>query len=116
MRFYVFLVPLLLLGAVDAGVRVVNAGDASFVTPIGRSFPVGTGLGFSWLGGGLRVSHTGTVLRAVCSTAFGAHAFKLSFYQTSQGNFPFEGIAWVPATGLNESVVVAVGAGKVAVM
>ena len=110
------LLSLAVAAVVADAVSVVSAGDAAFVTPIGRSFPVGAGLGFSWLGGGLRVSHTGTVLRAICSTAYGAKAFKVAFYATSQGNFPFEGVAWVPATGANESVVVASGAGKVAVM
>lgn len=104
----------LLTPRVDAATSV-NAADTRFVTPVGRSFVVGTGLGFSWLGGGLKVQHTGTVLRATCSTAYGARTFKLSFYQSSQGNVPWEGVSWVPATGQNESIVVSVGSGEVGV-
>ena len=77
---------------------------------------MGTQLGLSWLGGGLEVSHTGSVLRATFQ-AHPAAAYKISVYQSDEGNLPFEGIAWIPATNLNESVVVgAAGGGTVRIL
>ena len=92
----------------------INADDARFVTPLGRtqSLP-GGGLALSWLGGGLRVAHTGTVLRATCAStsAFGSTGnFKLALYEDEEGQSVYQGASWVPATGANESVVVGVGA------
>lgn len=96
-----------------SGAATIAADDARFVTPLGRTQPLpGGGLALSWLGGGLRVAHTGTVLRATASSAsaFGATSnFKLALYE-DEGQSVWQGASWVPATGLNESVVVGVGA------
>lgn len=95
----------------------IGASDARYVTPVGRTFPVGSSaLGLSWLGGGFRVAHSGSVLRATCTTtsAFGASAsFKLGLYEASEGNMPWQGVVWCPASGLNETVTIGVGAGGV---
>ena len=95
-----------------ATLTTIDAGDARFVTPLGRTFAVGAGLGLSWLGGGFRVTHTGKVLRATVTTG-ASNAFKLSFSQSAEGYMPFQGISWVPASGMNESIVIASGAGTV---
>lgn len=93
--------------------QVISAADPSYVRQLGRSFPYNGGLGFSWLGGGLHVSHTGTVLRAT-ALAHPSKEFKVAAYESTQGNNPFQGIAIIPATSSNETFVVAAGgAGEV---
>lgn len=53
------------------------------VQQLGRVFPVSdTAVGLSWLGGGLRVAHTGRVLRATFAPA--RSSYKVAFYQVSQ--------------------------------
>ena len=107
---------LAVLAAVGAmAEQTVPAGDASLVARLGRVFEDGIdGLGLSWLGGGVRVSHTGSTLRATFGVA--AAPFRVGFYQSDEGYMPFEGVAWVPASGLNETVVVGAGAGVIDVV
>ena len=105
----------ILATASTASATVISAGDAAFVRPLGRAFPVGSGLGLSWLGGGLHVSHTGSVLRVTVQ----AHSrpFKFAMYESTQGNDPWQGVALVPASGANETFVASAGgAGEVKVV
>ena len=77
-------IALLAVLAPSAALQTIAATDPAFVTPVGRTFPVGSALGLSWLGGGFRVAHTGTVLRATCATTspLGATgSFKLAIYE-----------------------------------
>ena len=91
--------------------QTVLATDAAHVTPLGRPFPAPAGLGFSWLGAGVRVAHTGGTLRATFGVA--GRAFKVAFFQSNSGAQHFEGASWVAATGAQESVVVGSGGGTV---
>ena len=110
------LAALLLLLSSVRGAQVINAADPAFVTPLGRAFPSQGGLGFSWLGGGLHVSHTGSVLRATV-LAHPSHPFKFSTYESTQGNDPWQGVAIIPATSQNETFVASAGgAGAVKVV
>jgi hypothetical protein len=91
-----------------AGEQTVPAGDTTLVARLGRVTSVGTSaVGLSWLGGGVRVNHTGAVLRATFAVA--PSPFHIAYYQSNEGYMPFEGIAWVPASNENETVVVASG-------
>lgn len=95
-----------------AGEQTVPAGDTSLVATLGRVTVLGDStLDLSWLGGGVRVVHTGTTLRATFAAV--SSPFHVGFYQSNEGYMPFEGIAWVPGSGLNETVVVGAGAGTV---
>jgi hypothetical protein len=91
----------------------VLATDAAYVTVLGRPYApaAGGGLGCSWLSCGVRVSHTGTALRAT----FGASgaAAKVAVAQADEGYMPWQGVALVPASGGNETVALAHGAGLV---
>ena len=96
--------------------QIINAADPKFVTPLGRAFPISGGLGFSWLGCGLHVSHTGTVLRATV-LAHPSRPFKFATYEATQGNMPFQGILIIPASSMNETFVASAGgAGEVKVL
>lgn len=111
-------IALLAVLAPSAAIQTIAATDPAFVTPVGRTFPVGSALGLSWLGGGFRVAHTGNVLRATCATTspLGATgSFKLAIYESNEGNLPWQGVVWCPATGLNETVTIGVGSGAVVV-
>ena len=106
---------LLLLPAVRCA-QLISAADSSFVRPLGRSFPSQGGLGFSWLGGGLHVAHTGRVLRAT-ALAHPHAPFKFATYESTQGNDPWQGVVLIPATAANESFVASAGgAGEVKIV
>jgi hypothetical protein len=99
--------------AAARGAQVISAADPAFVRPLGRAFPSAGGLGFSWLGGGLHVSHTGSVLRATV-LAHPSRPLKFATYESTQGNDPWQGVVIIPATALNESFVASAGgAGEV---
>lgn len=106
--------PLLLLLSRTHSAQIISAADPTYVRPLGRAIvPFNGGVGLSWLGGGVHVSHTGTVLRATALAHPGSE-FKVASYESTQGNDPFQGIAIVPGTSANESFVVAAGgAGEV---
>jgi hypothetical protein len=74
---------------------------------LGRTFTNAEGLGVSWLGSGARVSHTGKTLRVMFAAS--KSAFKVAFYQSNEGYYPFQGVAWVPGSGLNETIVIGAG-------
>jgi hypothetical protein len=96
--------------------QVINAADPAFVRPLGRAYPTSGGLGFSWLGCGLHVSHTGTVLRATV-LAHPTRSFKFATYETNEGNDPWQGVMIIPASIMNESFVAAAGgAGEVKIL
>ena len=95
--------------------QTVSATDAAHVSPLGRPYAApGGGLGLSWLGAGVRVAHTGGVLRATFGVA--GRSFKVAFFQSNSGAQHFEGNSWVPASGANESVAIASGGGTVDVV
>lgn len=109
-----FLLSVLLLSSVQAslgavgGLTTISALDTTYVTPVGRTYTASGGLAFSYLGGGLRVSHTGKTLRA---TLLGLQkGYKMAYYQTNEGYTPFQGIAWVPGTGVNETITIGASA------
>ena len=106
----------LLAGCVSAA--SISAADPAYVEPLGRAIPGADGsLTLSWLGGGLAVAHTGTVLRATFNTTSsgGSPNIRLALYRDGiqGGNDPWQGVALVPQTGGAESVVVGLGAGAV---
>ena len=95
----------------------VLATDARFVTALGRPYAPaggGAGLGCSWLGCGVRVSHTGRALRATYAAT--ASFFKVAAAQSDEGYMPWQGQLLVPASDNNETVAVAHGAGVVDIM
>jgi hypothetical protein len=97
--------------ALAAADQTVLATDASHVSLLGRPFAAPNGVGLSWLGAGVRVAHTGSVLRANFGVA--ERSFKVAFFQSNSGVQHWEGVSWVPATGAPESVAVASGGGTV---
>jgi len=105
-----------LLAAPARAAQTVSATDAAFVTRVGRPYPPssGGGLGLSWLGGGVRVQHTGRVLRATFAPVLAG--FKLRCAQSNDGFFPFQSVAWVAGSNVSETVAVASGAGVVEVV
>ena len=94
--------------------QTVLAGDPAFVTPVGRPYftaagaPAGS-VGLSWLGGGVRVSHSGSVLRATFAPSVAG--FKVRVTQSVQGYFPEQGVVWVVGSNESETVPVASGNG-----
>ena len=107
---------LLLTAAAVRGAQVISAFDPHFVRPLGRVFPSAGGLGLSWLGGGLHVSHTGSVLRATV-LAHPSRPFKFATYESTQGNDPWQGVVIIPASTANESFVASAGgAGEVKIV
>jgi hypothetical protein len=110
------LLALLTTAAAVHGAQVISAADPAFVRPLGRAFPSQGGLGLSWLGGGLHVSHSGTVLRATV-LAHPSRPFKFATYESTQGNDPWQGVVIIPATAANETFVASAGgAGEVKVV
>ena len=91
--------------------QTVFAADSAHVTPVGRPYPgdLSSSLGMSWLGGGVRVSHTGTVLRATFAAT--TTGFKIRVTQAVQGYFPVQGVLWIPGSNVSETVPVASGNG-----
>jgi len=59
------------------------------------------------LGGGLKVSHNGTVLRATSRAH--SRGFKWVTYESTQGNDPWQGVAIIPGSALNESFTASAG-------
>jgi hypothetical protein len=107
---------LLALAASSAarGAAVIAAGDTTYGTPLGRTTtnPASRALALSWLGGGLEVSHTGTTLRATFAPA--PRNVRVGLYAGAEhGEVPWEGVALVPASGANETVVIGQYAGLV---
>lgn len=99
-----------LVGA--SGATTVNANETAFVTLLGRTYPAGAGgVGLSWLGAGVRVSHTGKTLRAT----FGAtpSSFKVAFTHSVTGYMPWQGVSLVAGSGVSETVVVGNGQGTI---
>lgn len=90
--------------AVGAGPTTINANDP-LIVPLGRTYPSGaSGIGLSWLGGGASVTHTGKVLRATFAAT--TSSFKVTFSQSDEGYMPWEGVAWIPGSGQNETVTI----------
>ena len=91
----------------------VLATDAAFVTVLGRPYAPagGAGVGCSWLGCGVRVSHTGRALRATFAAT--GSFFKVAVAQSNENYMPWQGQLLVPASDSNETVAVAHGAGVV---
>ena len=109
-RYLSTILPLLLLPACSRADQTVLAGDAAFVTLVGRPYPgaVAGSVGLSWLGGGVRVAHSGSVLRATFAPSVAG--FKVRTTQQVQGYFPVQAVSWV--VGSNESETVAVASGN----
>jgi hypothetical protein len=116
MAVFPALLVLTLVLAAGAQGTTIGANNAAFVTPLGRTYlpSGGDGVGLSWLGGGVRVSHTGRVLRATFGPT--GRPFKVTFSQAVKSYMPWQGVSLVPASGQNESVVVAYSAGVVDVL
>jgi len=113
MRPSTLLAALAVLGRAALADQTVLATDAAHVTPLGRPFAPasGGGVGLSWLGAGVRVAHTGRVLRATFGAVSSGIGFKVAFFQSNAGAMHWEGVSWVPATGASESVSVSSGGG-----
>jgi hypothetical protein len=94
--------------------ETVDATDEAHVTLLGRTFASSAGVGLSWLGAGVRVAHSGSVLRATFATA--GKSFKVAYTQSTSGAQHWEGVSWVAATGAPETITVASGAGTVDVV
>lgn len=112
---------LLLLSLPSLGNAVANvtvlATDIAFVSRLGRPYlpPAGSpGLGLSWLGSGVRVAHSGRVLRATFAPT--SCAFKIYSSQLDQGTRRWQSVAWVPASGAAETVTIGSGASMVDVV
>lgn len=93
--------------------QTVLAGDAAFVTPVGRPYrdadaPAGS-LGLSWLGGGVRVAYAGNVLRATFAPT--VTGFKVRVTQSVQGYFPEQGVVWIVGSNVSETIAIASGNG-----
>jgi hypothetical protein len=113
LRFVGFAYLCLCLATSCRAQATIAAGNLSYVVLQGRTFPVGSGLGLSYLGGGLEVTHTGNVLRllvAACDTPF-----KLTISQGVQGFFPWQSVVWIPASAVNETITLAAAPGTVIV-
>ena len=91
--------------------QTVSSTDSSHVTLLGRTYVSGAGVGLSWLGSGVRCSHSGYALRATFLAA--KRSFKITFSQSNSNAMHYQGNSWVAATGIEESVVIASGAGIV---
>jgi hypothetical protein len=113
-RFYFAAAACLLGGRAALADQTVLATDAAHVTLLGRTYVApgaGGGVGLSWLGAGVRVSHTGSVLRATFGAVDAGIGYKVAFFQSNSGAMHWEGVSWVPATGAPETVSVSSGGG-----
>ena len=104
----------MLLHPLVSRAMTIAATDPAFVLPVGRPYPstyAPGALGLSWLGGGMRVAHNGTVLRATFAPT--TAGFKVRVAQSSEGYFPIGGVLWVPGSNVSETLAIASGAGTV---
>jgi hypothetical protein len=107
---------LFISSSIVSSLTTIYAGNTTYVTPLGRSFPVGISfLGLSYLGSGFRINHTGNIVRATIQ-ACDTNAYKLMMNQHVEGYVPFQGISWIPTGGLNETITIGHGSGIIDVI
>jgi hypothetical protein len=102
--------------AASAGATVAAA-NTTYVARLGRAFSSDAlsapgGLTLSWPGSGVRVSHSGGILRATFAASLSA-GFKVAVWHTDSAYLHAEAVVWVPASGRPETVVVSSRAGVV---
>jgi hypothetical protein len=113
MIYFVFFILLLLsLSLSSFADETILATDKTHVTLLGRPYlPTNGGVGLSWLGSGIRVSHTGYALRA--TFAISKTSFKVTFSQSNAGVQHFQGNSWIAATGSQETTTIGSGSGMI---
>lgn len=113
--------PLRLFSAIAAvaacrALQTIDASDPAHVTLLGRPFlnAAGGGVGLGWLGAGVRVSHTGKVLRATFAAT--TAAYKVFATVSDEGYSPWQGVSLVAPSNASESVALVHGSGLVDVL
>lgn len=108
--FFASILILVTLSSSSADETIAST-DKTHVTLLGRTYSPAEGIGLSWLGSGVRISHSGYALRANFQAT--KRSFKVTFAQSNNGAQHYQGNSWVAATGVAESIVVASGAGMI---